>query len=300
MRVLLAGASGAIGRHLVPQLIEAGHSVVGVTRHAGSLAGTGAEELVADVSNRANFLAAVDGIRADAVVHQLTSLKRSPMRYRDMRATNRLRHEGTSTLIAAARQIGASKFVAASIFYGYGFADHGRRLVDESAPFGEPDGDNDAVQFALLSLEQQVRAFGGVTLRYGLIYSPEPTSASPVPTTWRGVLPMLHISDAAGSVIAALAKGKPGQAYNIADATPATYRAREKALAQLAGFRAPISLPDGLLRATAPFGSQLLTRTNIRVSTQKARKELGWSPQFPSMDAALKPVSVSPPASRVA
>jgi nucleoside-diphosphate-sugar epimerase len=287
MRVLVAGASGAIGRVLVPHLLEAGHTVVGITRRAGSLADTGAQEIVADVSRRAEFLAALDGVRADAVVHQLTALKRPPMHYRDMRTTNRLRHEGTSTLIAAARRVGATKFVGASIFYGYGFSDHGRLPVDEMSPFGEPDGENDAVQFALLSLEQQVRAFGGVTLRYGLVYSPEVKSVSPVPARWRGLLPMLHVSDAAGSVVAALARGKPGEAYNIADDNPMTYRAREKALAVAAGVRPPLVLPDGVLRTAAPFGSQLLTRTSIRMSTDKARRQLGWSPQYPSMEDGL-------------
>jgi nucleoside-diphosphate-sugar epimerase len=234
------------------------------------------------------------------VVHQLTALKRAPVRYRDMRPTNRLRHEGTSTLIAAARQCGATKLVAASIFYGYGFSDHGRRLVDESFPFGEADGQNDAVQSALQSLEQQVRAFGGVTLRYGLIYSPEAIAPSPIPVTWRGLLPMLHISDAAAAVVTSLATGKPGRAYNIADDVPMTYRAREKALADSAGLRAPIAIPDGLLRATAPFGSQLLTRTNIRMSTDRARKELAWAPQFPSMEAALAVARPASPRASVA
>ena len=283
MRVVLAGASGAIGRHLVPQLLEAKHEVIGITRTAGSLAGTGAREVVADVLDRPAFLAALDGIKADVVIHQLTALSKAPARSRDMRETNRLRTEGTSTLIAAARKVGAKKFVAASFFGGYGLADHGRTPVLESDPFGELDGRADAVQTALLSLEQQVRAFGGVTLRFGLFYDSTTTSVSPVSSTWNGVLPMLHVSDAAAATVRCLVKYKAGAIYNIADDRPLTYRAREIARASAARLRPPARLPDGMLRLAAPFGALLLTATSIRVDTSKAHTELGWTPQYPSL-----------------
>jgi nucleoside-diphosphate-sugar epimerase len=287
MRVLLAGASGVIGRRLVAQLIEAGHEVIGVTRRAGSLAGTDAREHVADVSDRAEFLRSLHGIEADAVVNQLTALKKAPLFYRDMRETNRLRLEGTSTLVAAARRVGATKMVSASIFYGYGFSSHDMDLLDETAPFGEPDGRNDVVQASLRGLEQQTRAFGGIALRYGLLYAPGVTRVSPVPRTWNGRLPMLHISDAASAVVLALARGKAGRAYNIADDHPASYREREIAVARAAGVRPPMELPESVLRAAAPFGSQLSTRTRIRMSMKKARRELGWKPQYASLAEGL-------------
>jgi nucleoside-diphosphate-sugar epimerase len=283
MRVLLAGASGAIGRYLLPQLIEAKHQVIGITRSAGSLAGTGAREVVADVLDRPALLAALDGIKADVVIHQLTALSKAPARSRDMRETNRLRTEGTSTLIAAARKVGAKKFVAASFFGGYGLSDHGRTPVLESDPFGELDGRADAVQTALLSLEQQVRAFGGVSLRFGLFYDSTTTSVSPVSSTWNGVLPMVHLSDAAAATVRVLAKYKAGAIYNIADDRPLTYRAREIARASAAGLRPPVRLPDGMLRLAAPFGALLLSGTSIRLDTSKAHTELGWAPQYPSL-----------------
>ena len=294
MKVLLAGASGAIGRYLVPQLIEAKHEVIGITRTPGSLAGTGAREIVADVLDRGALLAALEGIRADAVVSQVTSLGRAPWTPRDMRPTNRLRAEGTSTLIAAARKVGAKKFVAASFFGGYGLFDHGREPRTESAPFGEIDGRADAVQRALLSLEQQVRAFGGVSLRFGLFYDSTTTSVSPVARSWDGLLPMLHVSDAAAATVRALAKYKAGAVYNIADDHPLTYRAREVARASAAGLRPPMQLPDSLLRLVAPFGALLLTRTSITLSTERAATALGWKPQFPSLFDCL---GVAAPAS---
>jgi nucleoside-diphosphate-sugar epimerase len=287
MKVLLAGASGAIGRYLVPQLIEANHEVIGITRTPGSLASTGAREVVADVLERDALLAAVDGIKADAVIHQLTSMNRAPTTLRAMRETNRLRTEGTSALIAAARKVGAKKFVAASFFGGYGLQDHGREPRTELAPFGEIDGRADAVQLALLSLEQQVRAFGGVVLRFGLFYDSTTTSVSPVSRTWDGLLPMLHISDAAAATVRALAKYKAGAIYNIADEHPMTYRAREIARARAAGLRPPMRLSDGVLGLVAPYGALLLSRTSITLSTERAATDLGWTPQYPTLAEGL-------------
>ncbi|MEJ1230215.1 MAG: NAD(P)-dependent oxidoreductase, partial [Galbitalea sp.] len=287
MHVLLAGASGAVGHHLVPQLIEAGHRVTGLTRRPGSLSGTGAEELVADVLDRAALMAALEGITADAVVHQLTALARSPVTYRDVRETNRLRAEGTSTLAAAATAVGARRFVAASFFGGYGLFDHGRAPLLESSTFGESEGGADPVMLALLSLEQQVRAFGGVCLRFGLFYDTTTTSVSPVSRSWNGVLPMLHVADAAHATVLALEKGKPGGVYNISDSQPMTYRARERARAAAAGLKPPTEFPDGILRVVAPYGSQLLTRASLSLSTAKAQSELGWAPRYESMAEGL-------------
>jgi nucleoside-diphosphate-sugar epimerase len=283
MRVLLAGATGAIGRYLVPQLVEAKHEVIGITRTPGSLAGTGAREIVADVLDRPALLTALDGIRADAVIHQLTALSKAPVRARDLRETSRLRVEGTSTLLAAARRVGAKKFVAASFFGGYGLTDHGRSPLLEVEPFGELDGRTNAVQISLLSLEQQVRAFGGVCLRFGFFYDSTATSVSPVAESWNGVLPMLHVSDAAAATVRALARYKAGAIYNIADDEPLTYRAREIARAAAAGLRPPARLPDAVLRVVAPFAALLLTRTSMTLDTTKAHTELGWSPQYPSL-----------------
>ena len=287
MRVVLAGASGAIGRYLVPQLRAANHEVIGITRTAGSLAGSGAREVVADVLDRPTLLAALDGLKADAVIHQLTALSKAPATSRDMRETNRLRAEGTSTLIAAARRLGAKKFVAASFFGGYGLIDHGRTPVLESAPFGELDGRADAVQMALLSLEQQVHAFGGVCLRFGLFYDGTTSPVSPVSAIWNGVLPMLHLSDAAAATVRVLARYKQGAIYNIADDQPVTYRDREIARAEAAGLRAPRQLPDSVLRLAAPFGGLLLTRASIILSTARAATELGWKPEYPSLAKGL-------------
>jgi nucleoside-diphosphate-sugar epimerase len=133
MRVLLAGASGAVGTPLTRQLIAAGHEVVGISRsqaNAERLRTAGAEAVIADVMDRENLLAAVRGVRADAVMHQLTALGTRKLR-EAARGTNALRTTGTAHLLAAARAVGAHRFLTQSIVYGYGYRDHGPHVITE-------------------------------------------------------------------------------------------------------------------------------------------------------------------------
>src|SRR4051794_36878211 len=138
MKVLLAGATGVVGRPLVGLLADAGHEVFALTRTRRPV--VGAETIVADAMDREGLLAAVDGHGFDAVVHQLTALKKTPMREGLMAATNALRTEGTANLLAVARATGARRFVAQSFYGGYGMRDHGAEPLTEDAPFPESGG----------------------------------------------------------------------------------------------------------------------------------------------------------------
>lgn len=288
MRVLLAGASGAIGSALIPRLIAADHEVVMITRRAGSFAGTGVSEVVADLARRSKTLSALDGYSADAVIDLLGSNIFLPTTHRGMRRINRLRIEGTSTLLAVARKVGARRFVAASPFYGYGFCDHGGAVRDESAPFGQPDGTaNDDVQLGVLGREQQVRAFGGIVLRYGLPYAPGAASVPAVPRHWSGSIPLVHAEDAANAAFLALEGGVPGTSYNIVDNAFTTWRELQQVQARADGFRPPIALGESFIELIAPFPAQLILKTSLRLSNQKAQRELGWSPVYPSLRVGL-------------
>ncbi|MDM4762787.1 NAD(P)-dependent oxidoreductase [Galbitalea sp. SE-J8] len=286
MRVLLAGASGRIGRLVIPRLIAAGHGVVGTTRHPGGLAGTGAEEFVGDVLNRSDFVTRAAGLGCDAVVHHVTDLRRPPRRPRQMTETNRLRSEGTSTLIAAARAMGAKRFVAASVVYGYGFRDHGDALLTEDAPFGDAAEERErAVQRALLSLEQQVAAFGGVTLRFGLFYAAD----DPIPVVARdadGTLPFVHIEDAADATVVAVGRKSPG-VFNIVDDEAVSWRELHAARAAALGARPPRTLAPWLLDRAAPFAADLIAHTSMRVSNVRARRGLRWKPRYSTFRDAL-------------
>jgi nucleoside-diphosphate-sugar epimerase len=292
MRVFLAGASGVIGRELIPRLLADGHEVVGTTRTRGSLDGTGATEFVGDVRDRAAFIAAASALSCDAVIHQLTAYRKPPRTFRRMAATNRLRTEGTNTLVAAARAMGATRFIAASSVYGYGFGNHGDIVLDERSPFGrETDGRILAVERALGSLEQQVRAIGGVSLRYGILYTPG-GHIPPIPRDAGGVLPFVTLSDAADATILALTKARPGSVYNIVDDDPVSWRTLHEARAAAAGAPTPTEYRSRTIALAAPFAASLVTRTSLRVSNSRAKTRLGWAPEYPSYRDALAPASV--------
>ena len=281
MRVLLAGAPGDLGRRVIPLLTRAGHSVAGITRRPGAVSPLGATEIVADILQRESFLSALAGTEFDAVIALTSTRQQAPRRFPQLRQTNRLRTEGTSALIAAARATGATTFVAASDFAGYGLEDFGDEVLDEDAAFGaETGGPIDLVQRAALSNEQQARAFGGTALRFGALYSGRGDIPA-VASDWRGDLPFVHVDDAASATVAAL-DAAPGSVFNVVDDTPASWRELHEERARAFELPKPTRLPSWLLRRTAPFAAELVTATSMRVSNANARSELGWAPRFAS------------------
>lgn len=140
MKVLIAGATGAIGTPLAAQLKAAGHEVVRLTRTSqgtAKLTAAGVRPVVTDALYRSSLLRALKNESADAVVHQLTSLTKPPARHSDMSQTNRLRTDGAENLLVAARQVGAQRFVTQPIVFGYGYADHESKTLTETTSFGE-------------------------------------------------------------------------------------------------------------------------------------------------------------------
>jgi nucleoside-diphosphate-sugar epimerase len=296
MKVLLAGASGAVGTPLTHRLIAAGHDVVGITRspaNAERLRAGGAEAVVADVLDRDNLLAAVRDVRADAVVHQLTALGTTKMR-EAMQGTNTLRTTGTSHLLAAARAVGAHRFLTQSIVFGYGYRDHGQRVITEEDPFGEPvSGMIGPAIAAIRSTEEQVFSadgIEGIALRYGLFYGDDSFMRMivnlvrkrrlPVPSSGGGFATFVYLDDAAAATVAALEKGRAGQAYNVVDDEPVRWADFLDTLAADLGVRRPRRVPTWLLRAI-PYLHTLMT-TSMRVSNAKARNDLGWAPAVPT------------------
>lgn len=296
MKVLLAGASGAIGIPLIRQLQAAGHEVVAIHRSPGSadaLRGLAVEPVQVDVLDRPALLTALRGQRADAVISELTALKKPPMRHRDMAGTNRLRIEGTANLLAAAEQVGAGRMVSQSMVFGYGYQDFGPKVFTENDPFGRPgEGGFTAHLEAMRSAEQQTLTspvVEGIALRYGLFYGPGPAGDALVTglrkrrlpvTSHSGVLPWLQIEDAAAATVAALERGVPGSAYNVADDEPVSFADLMVAVAAAIGAPKPMVLPSWLL-TPMPYARTMMTG-GLRVSSAKAKQELGWTPRFPS------------------
>jgi nucleoside-diphosphate-sugar epimerase len=299
MKVLLAGASGALGVPLTTQLVDHGHQVLGLARDpagAHRLAGLGATPVVADALDRDSLLRAVDGLAADAVIHELTALKKPPTRHSGMALTDRLRTEGTANLLAAAEALGARRFLTQSFILGYGYRDHGRHVLTEDDPFGLPAGDrSDPHVAAMRSTEQQAfTAPEGIALRYGLLYGGDALrmrtmmARRAVPVAAGGVLGWVHHQDAAAATVAALEHGRAGQAYNVVDDLPATWQEVFTAMARAFGAPPPLRVPGWLLRLGAPYVASFVVGASMRVANAKAKRELGWQPRFSTYHQGIR------------
>lgn len=291
MRVFVAGANGAIGRPLTRLLVARGHTVIGLIRDqagAADLRTLGAEPVVADALDRPALLRAVNGLTADAIIHELTALRKPPLRASGMAMTNRLRTEGTANLLAAAGRLGARRIVTQSIVLGYGYRDHGNRMLTEDDPFGVPAGDltDDAIAALRLAEEQTFTAPEGIALRYGLLYGGDAREMKAllakrgVPVSGGGLLGWVHHRDAVAATVMALECGKANQAYNIVDDQPATWQEVFTTMAAGVGAPRPLSVPKWLLHLIAPYVASFAADTSMRVSNAKARRELGWRPEF--------------------
>lgn len=303
MRIFVAGATGAVGAHLVPLLSEHGHQVVGMTRtpeKAERLREMGARPSVADGLDPDGVRKAVARAEPDVVVHQMTSLATfSDLRHfdRDFAATNRLRTEGTDHLVAAARAAGCRRFVAQS-FAGWPYAREGGPVKDEDDPLDpEPPGQFASTLAAIRYLERTVVGASdleGIVLRYGTFYGPG-TSISqggdhleavrrrrfPIVGNGRGVWSLVHIDDVASATLAAIERGKRG-VYNIVDDEPAAVAEWLPALAAAIGAAPPLRLPAWVGRF-AVGGHAVAMMTQARgASNRKAKRELGWQPRYAS------------------
>ncbi|MZF87853.1 NAD(P)-dependent oxidoreductase [Streptomyces sp. SID5643] len=297
--ILLAGASGVLGRHITRALMDAGHQVTGLGRSREN-------GIRADLMDRDVLLRAVDGRHFDTVVHAATALRKPPMRDRDLHATDALRTEGTAHLVEAARVTGARRFVVESMAFGYGYGDHGDRPLTEDDPFG-PRGATPPLERHIAGMRTKERlaleaeALEGVALRFGLFYGPGGTETLlpllrgrrlPLPGDRDRVLPWVELTDAARAVVAAVERGRPGQAYNIADDTPMGFRAHVEEVARVFGLPKPVNVPLWLLKPMSYAHTVMSSR--LRMSCAKAERELGWTPRYASSHeglAALRPTS---------
>ena len=294
MRVFVAGASGAIGSRLVPQLIARGHDVVGSTRSGRSerLAALGAEPVVLDLLDPEAVRKAVTTVRPDAIIHQATALSGlSDLKNPDkaFAETNRLRTEGTDALLAAARDVDVPRFVAQS-FTSWPYAREGGPVKTEDDPLDPaPVPTMSKTLDAIRHLEQAVVDAGGIALRYGGFYgSPDDAQLElvrkrrfPIVGDGGGIWSFIHLDDAATATILALEEGAPG-IYNVVDDEPAPVREWLPALADAIGAKPPRHVPRWLARILAGEAGVALM-TEIRgASNAKAKRELGWTLRYPS------------------
>ncbi len=298
MKVFVAGASGVIGRVLVPRLLEAGHQVTGMTRSAERaqlLEAQGAEAVVCDVYDAEALERAVGNAQPDVLVHQLTALPPAldPRKIGEQLAANdRIRVEGTRNLMLAAQAVGVSRVVAQSVAFAY--APEGGWVKEEGDPLwlAAPDPWRRSVD-ALVSLERSVLggASEGVVLRYGFFYGPGAAYAAdgsiaalvhkrgvPIVGKGTGLFSFVHVDDAADATVLAIERGAPG-VYNIADDDPALVREWLPIYAAALGAPKPLRVPVLAARALAGrYGVYVMTEQR-GASNARVKAELGWAPK---------------------
>jgi 2-alkyl-3-oxoalkanoate reductase len=298
MRVFVTGATGALGQHLVPGLVAAGHEVTATTRtqgKTGQLRAAGAVPVVVDGLDRAGVIAAVRAAEPEVIVHQMTALAamkslRNPDRL--FAVTNELRTQGTDNLLAAAAEAGTRRVVAQG-YTGWPNERSGGPVKTEDDPL-DPRVPRSAVQTlkAIKYVEQTVPQAvpEGITLRYGSFYGPGASQVLldtlrkrqlPIVGDGTGIWSFIEISDAAAATVAAVERGAPG-VYNIVDSDPAPVADWLPYLAKVAGAKPPLRVPVWVGRLLA--GEFVVTQmTTARGSSNdKARKYLGWEPRYAS------------------
>jgi nucleoside-diphosphate-sugar epimerase len=295
MRVFVAGASGAIGTRLVPQLVEGGHEVIGSSRSpekAEQLRALGAEPVALDLLDPAAVRRVVLEAAPDAIAHQATAL--ADLNFsrnfdRTFAQTNRLRTGGTDALLAAAREAGVERFVAQS-YASSRSAREGAWVKAEADPLDPAPPVKAQQSFAAMTyLEQAVTEFGGIALRYGVFYGaandglidPVRKRQYPIIGDGGGVASWIHLDDAAAATVLALEHDGPG-IYNIVDDEPAPVREWLPVLAQALDAEPPRRFPRWLARLVAGDVAVVMGTESRGASNAKAKRELGWQPRYPS------------------
>jgi 2-alkyl-3-oxoalkanoate reductase len=293
MGVFVAGASGALGSRLVPQLINAGHEVIGTHRSPSSaelLRSLGAKPVLLDLLDAPAVRKAVLDSAPEAIVHQATALanaKYSRSLDKTFVETNQLRTKGTDALLAAAREAGVRRFVAQS-FASYRYVRAGGPVKTEDDPLDPTPPPNTEQSFAAMAyLDQAVTDFGGIALRYGGFYGdPKDGWAELVRKRWfpiigdgGGMICWIHLEDAAAATVLALEHDGPA-IYNIVDDKPAPVREWLPVLAQSVGAKPPRRLPTWLARLLVGEAAVVMG-TEVR-GASNAKRELGWTLRYPS------------------
>lgn len=303
MKVFVAGSTGAIGRVLVPQLLENGHEVIALVRNvrmAEALLPAGAKIVTADALNKEELTAAIRKAEPEVIIHQLTAIAHVHNLKKldeEFVLNNRFRTEVTDTLLTAARLVGARRFIAHS-FCGWTYAREGGPVkTEEDRLDPHPPAAFTQTLAAIRHLEDRVRRtvdLQALALRYGAFYGPGTGIAAdgpmvelvrkrlmPIIGNGAGIWSFVHITDAACATVAAVSNGSPG-IYNIVDDDPAPVSLWLPALAAAVGGKPPFRVPIWLGKlAIGEGGTSMMTE--IRGSSNaKAKRELGWKPTYQS------------------
>ena len=308
MKVLVAGATGALGKQLIPKLVARGHEVVGNTRTESkreAIFELGATPAVADALDAEQVARVVAEAEPDVIVHELTALSGDfDLRHfeRTFAETNRLRTEATDHLLAAGRAVGVKRFVAQS-YAGWPAERTGGPVKTEDDPLDlSPVREMRQSMAAIRHLEEAVLGADwteGIVLRYGGFYGPGTSMAPgeqmpelirkrkfPVVGSGRGVWSFIHVTDAAEATVAAIERGRRG-VYNVVDDDPAPVAEWLPTLAQALGAKRPMHVPRLIGRLFAGDAGVMMMTELRGASNAKAKRELEWRPAHPSWRQGL-------------
>ena len=317
MNIFVAGATGAIGKQLVPALKAAGHDVTALVRSAASddtVRALGATPVRGDALDRDDVIRAVRAVRPDVIVHELTGLSGAfDLRHfdRTFARTNQLRTDGTDHLLAAAWEVGVRRVVAGS-YAGWPSGMSRGPITTEADPLDPaPAAAMRETHAAIRYLEEEVLTAGGIVLRYGAFYGPGTGLAPgadqleaierrqfPVVGDGAGVWSFVHIADAADATVAAIEADRPGL-YNIVDDEPARVADWLPAVARAAGAKPPRHVPRFVGRLLAGEAATVMMTEVRGASNAKAKRELGWVPRHPTWRGHLGTDGGPPPDGRL-
>jgi nucleoside-diphosphate-sugar epimerase len=302
MRVFVAGATGALGRPLVKKLLERGHDVTGLTRDpvkGAELAAAGATPVIADIFEAETVLSAIEAARPDAIISELTALPQrlNPRKLAQYYAANdRVRREGTRTLLKGARRINVPRIVSQSSAFWY--APTPGLVKTEAAPFDTeaPEPIRTAVA-TMIEVEEMIMSAAGlsaVNVRYATLYGPRTWYSAngevgqrfrkrmyPMIGSGEAIMSFVHVDDAATATIAALESGATG-AFNVADDEPAVASEWMPLFAEAIGAPKPLHAPVFLARLLAGRAAVHLAVNSRAASNTRLKDELGWRPRFES------------------
>jgi 2-alkyl-3-oxoalkanoate reductase len=310
MRILVVGATGAVGTPLIPALLGRGHDIAGTTRSAAkasALERRGARAVVLDVLDRNEVMRVVRDLRPDVIVHQATAIPASIDMRRFAEAfalTNRLRTEGTGHLVDAGQALNAR--IVAQSFAGWPYAREGGAVKTEDDPLDRnpPPGLRSTLE-AIAQLESTVLAAGGTVLRYGAFYGPGTSLSAtgsqldllkrrqfPIVGRGTGIWSFAHIEDVAAATARAIEQGATG-IYNIVDDEPAAVAEWLPYAAQLIGAKPPLRIPRWAGRLLVGEHVAVLMNDVRGASNGKAKQQLGWRPKYATWRDGFKTALVA-------
>jgi nucleoside-diphosphate-sugar epimerase len=278
--MLVVGATGVLGRNVIPRLLEQGHHVLAVVRRAEqveTLQRLGVDALRGDILDAASLEAAAQG--CEAVLHLATAIPPTLSPHADWGLNDRIRREGTRNLLVAASQAAVGRYLQQSIIFTYG--DHGQQLIDEDTPLQPASHIQSAAD-----MEAQVRAstLDWCILRGGLYYGPGTGRVEEwrsraqqgrlrLPGDGKALLSLIHVVDMARAVVLAVERAPAGSILHVVDDKPVTYRTLFGCITAQFGVAAPA--PGG-----PPVASQGCSNARIKAM-------LGWEPAYPTYRSGL-------------